>query len=1284
MLPQNNTGKCPFSPHVLVLSISIVFLTITVLQCAGDSAILGTAGRTNPISQISIDGTIRGSGAITITLSTPANITYASGTGIPLTVQFNATVDTSWYKVDGGSNVLFTTNTTLVPIPDGGHQIVVYCNDSVGQVSQSAVRWFSVDSTPPVLGVTSPANVTYNSSDFSQYPYGTYFATETFDGYAPNQMPRNFSLYHQNTLWEVEEQHDNHHNVFRFWSNVSANKQGGVKYSYPRPGGYDYWPKSGTFEYWFKIESAGFFKIEENVYELLFWNDGYIYVYNNLYTAVPSHLEPTGLAWTNHTWYHLRVEFDGMYLTLNEMHLNYYLNQTLIAKDKAPKGAAAGQCIFRGDYVNIVLDAFGFYNVSLYEFIFPSTFVLWTTWDSSYSLGLNLFDKSQLPINFTSSEPLAWVAYSIDGAANVTLQGNASIPLPAPSLHTIQIFARDAMNHLATSGVIYFTIVDTAPPICTIANPLDQIYTSRSGIPLQLSFSEATSWAGYSINGGANATFTGNTTITVPSDGEFTLVVHANDTYGNMGTATRHFTVDSIAPQMQILQPLIGAVIPSTSVFLSISATDPHLDKVWYAVNGSANVTFSGNASISLLGDGWWSISAWANDTLGHVSIAASVVVLVDTVVPQITILAPGNMSRLTTGAVPYSIQIVEKNLDDVWYVLDGGSPVMVIGNGSIVVPDGNHVLKFYANDTAGHVSAPAAVLFGVDTVDPVVTITSPLPGAAFPSSTVALNVHVVDENFDQVWYNVDGGANVVFSGNDSISLPGDGYWTINVYANDTYGHTSAIQSVMVLVDTISPLVTILSPGNLTLHTSNGVTFVVEAIDSHLDSIWYVVDGGTPVAFISNGSIFFTDGPHGIRFFANDTAGNTNSSAILQLNVDTAAPTVTILSPAPGSFHASMSVFLGLHVLDPNADSAWYSVGTGTNITFSGNGTIVLPGEGDWTINAWANDTFGHVSTKVSVLIHVDMTFPVIAIISPANHSLSITDAITFTVQVTELHPGQIWYRIDGLENVLFPTNTSIVFPDGDHVIEFFANDSSGNTASRGQLHVSIDTNDPAITIVTPVQNGNYSSQDIMLAFTIIEPNLDTIWYRVNGSTNITIVGNGTITMAGEGSWQVDLFANDTFGRVGMASVTFNVGLTLPTIAVLTSINNTRASTDFLVSVSITSLSGYQSWVEFNGVASARLYFTESEVTIPFARLKEGRNELVFFVNDSFGHVVSSGVYVVEKVIVQLPNDDLTTWIVVGSCVGVGVLITASIGIRKARARRAAKNKAYLDSLSKS
>ncbi|NMC05219.1 MAG: hypothetical protein GYA24_08410 [Candidatus Lokiarchaeota archaeon] len=128
-----------------------------------------------------------------------------------------------------------------------------------------------------------------------------------------------------------------------------------------------------------------------------------------------------------------------------------------------------------------------------------------------------------------------------------------------------------------------------------------------------------------------------------------------------------------------------------------------------------------------------------------------SALVLIDTIWPQVTILAPGNLSKLTSNTVPYSINIAEKNIDKIWYVLDGGAMVIVGGNGSISVLDGTHVLRFYANDTAGHVNVSAAVLFAIDTINPFVTITSPSNGTSSPSATITLTTRVMDANFDSI-----------------------------------------------------------------------------------------------------------------------------------------------------------------------------------------------------------------------------------------------------------------------------------------------------------------------------------------------------------------------------------------------------------------------------------------------------------------------------------------------------------------------------------------------------
>ncbi len=229
-MPQKKTGRLPLSPRILAFSTAFVFLAILLLQCSGNFFDPSPAKGNNPANTIPVNGAIQRSNAITITLTSPANTTYASGTGIPLTVRFNATVDESWYKIDAGSSVFFTTNTTLVPTPDGGHQIVVYCNDSIGQVSQSAPVAFTIDTTPPQITVNSPGNTTYQSGDFTQYPVGRYLANDTFDGYAQDEMPNRCSLYYPNTSWQVETAFAGHQNVLRFWSNSTLDPLAGMNY----------------------------------------------------------------------------------------------------------------------------------------------------------------------------------------------------------------------------------------------------------------------------------------------------------------------------------------------------------------------------------------------------------------------------------------------------------------------------------------------------------------------------------------------------------------------------------------------------------------------------------------------------------------------------------------------------------------------------------------------------------------------------------------------------------------------------------------------------------------------------------------------------------------------------------------------------------------------------------------------------------------------------------------------------------------------------------------------
>ena len=106
---------------------------------------------------------------------------------------------------------------------------------------------------------------------------------------------------------------------------------------------------------------------------------------------------------------------------------------------------------------------------------------------------------------------------------------------------------------------------DLGAPAITILSPLNAIYPIWipsepdppmpivivvPPIPLTFTVNETTSWIGYSLDGQANVTITGNTNLAGLSLGPHSVVVYANDTAGNMGSSeTVHFEVAILGDQ---------------------------------------------------------------------------------------------------------------------------------------------------------------------------------------------------------------------------------------------------------------------------------------------------------------------------------------------------------------------------------------------------------------------------------------------------------------------------------------------------------------------------------------------------------------------------------------------------------------------------------------------------------------------------------------------------------------------------------------------------------------
>ncbi len=119
------------------------------------------------------------------------------------------------------------------------------------------------------------------------------------------------------------------------------------------------------------------------------------------------------------------------------------------------------------------------------------------------------------------------------------------------------------------SASVIFTI-DKTPPKIAIMSPQNTTYPP-TGIPLNFTVNESTSWVGYSINNQANVTLTGNSALRV--QGLDLLVIYANDTAGNMGKSKAIFFEVGPNPYLPSNPPPTEQ--PTLEPSLTASPTEP-------------------------------------------------------------------------------------------------------------------------------------------------------------------------------------------------------------------------------------------------------------------------------------------------------------------------------------------------------------------------------------------------------------------------------------------------------------------------------------------------------------------------------------------------------------------------------------------------------------------------------------------------------------------------------------------------------------------------------------
>jgi hypothetical protein len=146
-------------------------------------------------------------------------------------------------------------------------------------------------------------------------------------------------------------------------------------------------------------------------------------------------------------------------------------------------------------------------------------------------------------------------------------------------------------------------------------------------LPLNFNVDKSVIWTGYCLDGknltiadwyrigGSDRSF--NATLKGLSEGSHTLVVYAEDTFGNTGTSKIvNFAIDTTPPVISILS-IQNRTYDSAEVSLTFAVNESTF-RIEYSLDGQNNITIIENSTLTMLSNGVHNVTLYAWDEAGN------------------------------------------------------------------------------------------------------------------------------------------------------------------------------------------------------------------------------------------------------------------------------------------------------------------------------------------------------------------------------------------------------------------------------------------------------------------------------------------------------------------------------------------------------------------------------------------------------------------------------------------------------------------------------------------
>ncbi|VVB97903.1 Right handed beta helix region [uncultured archaeon] len=646
--------------------------------------------------------------------------------------------------------------------------------------------------------------------------------------------------------------------------------------------------------------------------------------------------------------------------------------------------------------------------------------------------------NSSVALNWTPSN------FSSNPACNVTRNGTlvlsatctnnqscASVNTTPDGLYYWNVTCSDGSN--SNISQTWQFRVDTAPPTVAIQSPANATYNSS---PINLNFTSSDSGVGasscwYSLDGASNISLPGcgNTSFFV-AEGSHGIIIYSNDTLNNAGSAVAYFSVN--------LPPILGytANNEQNSAFLNRSWA---YFEISYAEGERANTTLNLNGTIYEMNcnatycwytatglGGYYAYNITMNDSGGLANTTPARNLTVDADAPSVSIQSPANATHNVASVdLNFTVSDSGSEASSCWYSLDGGANTSLPGCGNSTLGNltrGGHALFVYANDTVNNIGS-ANVSFRIK-IGPDFDYTSDSePDNAYLSRGWA---------YIEISYNESDRQNTTLDFNGTIYEMGcnsthcfynatglaDGAYQYNATMNNSGGYSTTGANRTLTIDTINPGIAINSPASSSVLNSSMITVNLSVNDTNMvytNNSAFNSTGGIPNSTINATSgtyavqFWLPDGVYNLTATAHDLAGNSNSTATTNILVDSVPPSVSIQSPANGTYNAA-SVALNFMVSDSlsGINKCWYTLdgGNATNIPGCANITIAPGSDGPHSVAVYANDSAGNSNSASVAFAFNSLKTSIIMIIRNQDMRPAYISGITLDSDHVEFSPA--------------------------------------------------------------------------------------------------------------------------------------------------------------------------------------------------------------------------------------------------------------------------------------